>query len=129
MKADPATEEERLLIEAAQRNPGRFAELYERNFERVYAYVARRVGSREEAEDVTVEVFQQALANLPQFEWRGWPLPPGCGGWLRTRLPTDGTLRAGNLANRRASRPAKKISSGAPCFSSWWTRCRRISGA
>jgi RNA polymerase sigma-70 factor (ECF subfamily) len=71
LKADPASEEERLLIEAAQRNPGRFAELYERNFDRVYAYVARRVGSRAEAEDVTAEVFQQALANLPRFEWRG----------------------------------------------------------
>ena len=71
MKADPASEEERLLIEAAQRNPGRFAELYEQNFERVYAYVVRRVHSREEAEDVTAEVFQQALASLPRFEWRG----------------------------------------------------------
>jgi len=37
LKADPATEEERLLIEASQRDPGRFADLYERNFERVYA--------------------------------------------------------------------------------------------
>ena len=71
MKPDPATEDERLLIEAAQRDPGRFAELYERNFTRVYAYVARRVRNRTEAEDVTAEVFEQALANLPRFEWRG----------------------------------------------------------
>ena len=59
------------MIEAAQRDPGRFAELYERNFTRVYAYVARRVRSRAEAEDVTAEVFEQALAHLPRFEWRG----------------------------------------------------------
>lgn len=71
LKADPA--DERLLVEAAQRNPGRFAELYERNFARVYAYVTRRVPTREEAEDVTAEVFQQALANLPRFAWRGVP--------------------------------------------------------
>lgn len=66
-------EDERRLIAAAQDDPSRFAELYERNFERVYAYVVRRVRSREEAEDVTSEVFQRALANLRRFEWRGAP--------------------------------------------------------
>src|SRR3989442_8797442 len=70
----PAKEEaERLLIEAAQRDPSRFAELYEDNFERVYAFIARRVRDRDEAEDLTAEVFQQALANLARFEWRGVP--------------------------------------------------------
>lgn len=64
---------ERLQIEAAQQDTARFAELYENNFERVYAYIARRVGSREEAQDLTADVFHQALANLPRFEWRGLP--------------------------------------------------------
>ncbi len=64
---------EQLAIEAAQKDPARFAELYENNFERVYAYIARRVRDRHEAEDLTSEVFQQALANLPRFEWRGVP--------------------------------------------------------
>ena len=62
---------ERLLIEAAQRDPRHFADLYEQNFERVYGFVSRRVPSREEAEDITAEVFQQALANLPRYQWRG----------------------------------------------------------
>jgi len=65
--------DERLLVEAAQRDPSGFTELYENNFNRVYAYVARRVRSREEAEDVTSEVFHQALANIAHFEWRGAP--------------------------------------------------------
>src|SRR2546428_3616838 len=70
----PAKEEaERLLIEAAQRDRSRFAELYEDNFERVYAFIARRVRDRDEAEDLTSEVFHQALANLARFEWRGVP--------------------------------------------------------
>jgi RNA polymerase sigma-70 factor (ECF subfamily) len=64
---------ERLLIEAAQKDPARFAELYENNFDRVYAFVARRVSDRNEAEDVTSEVFHQALASLHGFEWRGVP--------------------------------------------------------
>jgi RNA polymerase sigma-70 factor (ECF subfamily) len=65
--------EERLLVEAAQKDRSRFAELYERNFRRVYAFVARRVRDRAKAEDVTSDVFQKALANLHRFEWRGAP--------------------------------------------------------
>ncbi len=38
--------DERLLVEAAQQDPGRFAELYEIYFDRVYAYIARRVRDR-----------------------------------------------------------------------------------
>jgi len=65
--------DERLQVEAARVNPALFGELYENNFERVYAYIARRVQHREEAQDVTAEVFQQALAGLPRYEWRGLP--------------------------------------------------------
>jgi len=65
--------QERLLVEAAQKDPGRFGELYERHFERVYAYIARRVGDRDAAEDLTSEVFHRALASLPRFDWRGVP--------------------------------------------------------
>jgi RNA polymerase sigma-70 factor (ECF subfamily) len=64
---------ERRLIEAAQRDPRCFAELYEQHFERVYAYVVRRVGDRDAAEDLTADVFHQALANIGRFEWRGVP--------------------------------------------------------
>jgi len=65
--------EERLLIEAAQKDPSRFAELYEQNFHRVYAYVARRVRDRAETQDLTAHVFHQALANLGKFKWKGSP--------------------------------------------------------
>ena len=64
---------ERLRIEAAQQDPRRFGELYEEHFERIYAYVVRRVRDRVAAQDVTAEVFQQALANLGRYEWRGIP--------------------------------------------------------
>jgi RNA polymerase sigma-70 factor, ECF subfamily len=78
LKAVEPANDERLAIEAAQRDPSRFAELYENNFERVYAYIARRVGYREEAQDLTAEVFHQALANIGRYEWRGVPFV----GWL-----------------------------------------------
>jgi RNA polymerase sigma-70 factor (ECF subfamily) len=68
-----STDDERALIEAAQGDPARFVEVYDRFVDRVYAYASRRAGSRAVAEDITSEVFQQALANLPRFEWRGVP--------------------------------------------------------
>jgi RNA polymerase sigma-70 factor (ECF subfamily) len=70
---DASLNHERLLIEAAQNDPSRFAELYENNFHRVYAFVARRVADRDEAQDVTAEVFHQALKNIGRFQWRGVP--------------------------------------------------------
>lgn len=65
--------DERLLIEAAQKDPGRFAELYEQNFNRVYAYISRRIHDRTETQDLTAHVFHQALSNLGKFKWRGAP--------------------------------------------------------
>ena len=71
---NPATDDrERLLIEAAQKDPSRFAELYEENFGRVWGFVIRRVRDRSIAQDVSSEVFHQALANVKKFEWRGVP--------------------------------------------------------
>lgn len=73
MKARQKEANDQLLIEAAKKDPSRFAELYESNFDLVYAFIARRVGDRAAAEDLTSDVFHQALANLPRFEWRGVP--------------------------------------------------------
>jgi len=70
--------EERRLVEAAQRDPSKFGDLYERHFHGVYAFIVRRVRDRDTAEDVTSEVFHKALAGLPQYEWRGAPF----GAWL-----------------------------------------------
>jgi RNA polymerase sigma-70 factor (ECF subfamily) len=52
--------DERLRIEEAQRDPARFGALYEQHFFSVYAYIARRVGQRHQAEDLTAEVFREA---------------------------------------------------------------------
>jgi RNA polymerase sigma-70 factor (ECF subfamily) len=65
--------EERRLVEAAQQDPVRFADLYEKYFRVVYAYAARRMHDRAEAEDLTAEVFRKALAGLPRFKWTGAP--------------------------------------------------------
>src|SRR6185503_69537 len=66
-------DDDQLRVEAAQQDPARFDQLYERNLPRVYAYVIRRVGDRHQAEDLTAEVFREALAGIGKFEWRGVP--------------------------------------------------------
>nr|HEV7953945.1 RNA polymerase sigma factor [Candidatus Acidoferrales bacterium] len=70
--------DELLLIEAAQKDPARFGDIYERYFDRVYAYIARRVGNRDAAQDLTSDVFHRALANIGKYESRGVPF----GAWL-----------------------------------------------
>jgi len=86
---------ERRLVEAAQQDRACFADVYERYFELVYAYVARRVRDRAATEDLTSEVFRKALANINRFKWTGAPF----GAWL---------LRiASNLIADRAKREAK----------------------
>lgn len=99
--------DERLLIEAAQRDPVRFSALYERNFDRVYAFIARRARDRGEAEDLTAEVFHHALENLARFEWRGLPFLA----WLlriaRNRL-ADRWERAARERGAPASEPGEE---------------------
>jgi RNA polymerase sigma-70 factor, ECF subfamily len=65
--------EERLLVEAAQKDPAKFGALYDIHFERIYAFVARRMRDRDKAEDLTSEVFHKALANLRSYTWTGAP--------------------------------------------------------
>ena len=88
--------EERLLIEAAQQDRAQFAKIYDEYFETVYAYVAHRVITRDEAEDVAAEVFHKALSNLTRFKWTGAPFAS----WL-FRI-------AGNTIVDRAKRAARE---------------------
>ena len=86
----------RRLVEAAQQDRAHFVEVYEEYFDLVYAYVARRTRSRDDAEDMTAEVFRKALENLSRFKWTGAPF----GAWL---------LRiASNLIADRAKRAARE---------------------
>jgi RNA polymerase sigma-70 factor (ECF subfamily) len=99
---------ERALIEAAQRDRGRFSELYEANFERVYAYVIRRVRDRDEAQDITSDVFHLALKGLPRFEWRGVPFAA----WLYRIAFNEIADRSKSLAKRRAHESFQESDAG-----------------
>jgi RNA polymerase sigma-70 factor (ECF subfamily) len=102
-------QDDRRLVEAAQSDPSRFAELYEKNFYRVYAYVARRVGDRHYAEDLTADVFREALAGIRNFEWRSVPFRAWLFG-IAARIVADHWKRAG----RDAAAPGPEIDSRDP---------------
>lgn len=98
--------DDRLRIEDAQRDPSRFGELYEENFYRVYAYIARRVRDRHQAEDLTAEVFCEALAGLSKFEWRGVPFAA----WLlriASRAVADHYRRSGRESGKPVEEPER----------------------
>ncbi|MHB8485010.1 MAG: RNA polymerase sigma factor [Candidatus Acidiferrales bacterium] len=105
MRQPKSEADERLLVEAARRDPSRFAELYENHFERVYAYIARRVGNRDDAQDLTSEVFHQALANIAKFEWRGAPFAA----WLM-RIASNAIADKWRGASRERGNPTQENS-------------------
>ena len=92
-----------MLVEAAQRDPSRFADLYEQNFHCVYAYIVRRVGDRRQAEDLTADVFREALAGIGKFEWRGVRFAAWLMG-IASRIVADHWKRSG----RETGKPAKE---------------------
>ena len=73
MKTVQRKEDDRPQVRAGQNGPLGFAELYEQNFDRIYAFIARRAGSRDHAQDLTAEVFHQALASIGNFRWQDAP--------------------------------------------------------
>jgi RNA polymerase sigma-70 factor (ECF subfamily) len=102
IEADSGNDEQ-LLIEAAQKDPARFGDLYERYFDRVYAFVSRRVGNRDAAQDLTSDVFHRALENLPKYESRGIPF---CA-WL-FRIAANAIADKWKHTSRESGNPAKE---------------------
>ncbi|MBA7690673.1 hypothetical protein ES703_99204 [subsurface metagenome] len=66
-------EEENLVRRAQQRDQQAFAQLYEEHFDKIYRYVVLRIGNETEAEDVTQQVFLNALQSISSFRWKGVP--------------------------------------------------------
>lgn len=71
--------DEQAVVDAAQEgDQTALSALYDHYFPRVYRYVATRLSSTEDAEDVTTEIFLRIIENLRSFTWRGLPF----GAWV-----------------------------------------------
>jgi len=66
-------DEESLVRRAQQRDEEAFTQLYEEHFDKIYRYVALRIGNKTEAEDMTQQVFLNALQSISSFKWKGIP--------------------------------------------------------
>jgi RNA polymerase sigma-70 factor (ECF subfamily) len=69
---------DRLVQEAKRGDPQAFARIFDEYAAPIHRFIASRVNSPSDAEDLTQLVFVKALEALPRYEARGIPF----GGWL-----------------------------------------------
>ena len=65
--------EESLVRRAQNRDQEAFTQLYEEHFDKIYRYIALRIGNEADAEDMTQQVFLNALQSISSFRWKGVP--------------------------------------------------------
>ncbi|MCL4869879.1 MAG: sigma-70 family RNA polymerase sigma factor [Anaerolineae bacterium] len=71
-------DDEQVLVAQAKQDRERFALLYDRYVERIYAYACREMHDIALAQDVTSATFEQALRHLGGYQWQGTSF----GAWL-----------------------------------------------
>src|SRR3990172_6295416 len=62
-----------LVRRAQQKDQEAFARLYEGYFDKIYRYIVIKIGNEMEAEDMTQQVFLNALQSISSFRWQGVP--------------------------------------------------------
>ena len=65
--------EQSLVKRAQQRDQVALTQIYEENFDKIYRYIAIKIGDRVEAEDMTQQVFLNALKSIHSYEEKGMP--------------------------------------------------------
>lgn len=92
-----------LLVMRASRGDGEaFGKLYDLHLDAVYRYVYYKVGSADEAEDLTAQVFLKAWEAMPRYQWREIPFSH----WLM-RLARNAVID-----HFRAKRPKADLDEG-----------------
>jgi RNA polymerase sigma-70 factor (ECF subfamily) len=66
-------DEESLIRRAKQRDQVALTQLYEENFDKIYRYIVLKIGDRTEAEDMTQQVFLNAIQSISSYNWKGMP--------------------------------------------------------
>ena len=66
--------EESLIRRAQQRDQVALTQIYEENFDKIYRYIVLKIGDRTEAEDMTQQVFLNALQSISSYRFKGLPV-------------------------------------------------------
>lgn len=64
---DVVHEEEHIILQSAQADLNYFAPIYSRYSKRIYAYCLSRLHHEADAQDITSQVFVQAMLNIERF--------------------------------------------------------------
>ena len=96
-------DEERLIRWAKEGDQEAFAQLYEEHFDKIYRYVSLKIGDRMEAEDITQQVFLNAIKSVSSFKWRGIPFSA----WL-FRIAHNQVVDYLRKKTRRATTPLEE---------------------
>ena len=64
---------EQQVVEAAKKDPARFAALYDKYYEQIFRFIYQRVDDKEQAFDATQQTFLKAMSSLHKYEYRGVP--------------------------------------------------------
>ncbi|OGO19214.1 MAG: RNA polymerase subunit sigma-70 [Chloroflexi bacterium RBG_16_50_11] len=65
--------ESSLIRRAQQRDQVALTQIYEENFDKIYRYIVLKIGDRTEAEDMTQQVFLNALQAISSYREKGMP--------------------------------------------------------
>lgn len=65
--------EEKVRIQAAQKDPQEFRYFYDTYYKDVFLFIYRRTDDEAIAADITQQVFLKAMQNIGRFEFRGVP--------------------------------------------------------
>jgi RNA polymerase sigma-70 factor (ECF subfamily) len=64
---------EQAIVEAAKKDPAKFAPLYDKYYEQIFRFIYQRVDNKDHAFDAAQQTFMKALSNLHKYEFRGVP--------------------------------------------------------
>jgi len=66
-------DEQEFVRQAKKLDVEAIGQLYESYFDKIYRYIVLKIGNRMEAEDLTQQVFLNAIRSIDSFRWRGIP--------------------------------------------------------
>ncbi|MDD2472340.1 MAG: sigma-70 family RNA polymerase sigma factor [Dehalococcoidales bacterium] len=66
-------DEKTLVNRAKEYDQEAFGQIYEENFDKIFRYIAIKIGNRMEAEDLTQQVFMKALKAISSYKWKDVP--------------------------------------------------------
>jgi RNA polymerase sigma-70 factor (ECF subfamily) len=106
--ADDSLREQELVLRAKQRDTAAWSTIYSEHYDSVYRYIYGRLGKKDEAEDLSSQVFLEALQSIDSFKSMGRPLVAWLFGIARN-VANSNFRRVKKLADSTTSAPENTV--------------------